>query len=383
MTIFEILFLCLLLALLVLALGWMLTRRRDRGTPQSEEGASSPAIAEIRGQLSQLATAASGQQQSLSSQLHEQSKKLEEQMAHLRQHMGQSLHAQTQSLHEQTKTTNENLGKLSERLVVIDQASQHISALNAQVSQLHNILANKTERGAFGEVQLENLVRTVLPPNAFEFQVTLSNGKRADCVLKLPNPPGDIIIDAKFPLESWRALQVAENEAERILARKRLATAVRGHVKDIADKYIIPGETADSACLFLPSEAVYAELHAHLPEVIENSFRRRVWIVSPTTMMATLNTVRAILRDAHMREQTAVIQGEIGKMIADVGRLEQRVDSLDKHFALAQKDVQQIQISTGKITNRGEKIESLEVEDAPAEVGVEPDANVGTGTPNV
>ena len=353
----EVLISVLLMALI--AMVFLLLRGRKTENSQMEN----TAIAELRGQLSQLATAASGQQQSLSSQLHEQSKKLEDQLGNLRQQMGQTLHVQTQ-------TTNENLTKLSERLAVIDQANQHISALSNQVTQLHNILSNKTERGAFGEVQLENLVRTVLPPNAFEFQVTLSNGKRADCVLKLPNPPGDIIIDAKFPLEGWRALQNANDEAERVLARKQLALAVRGHVKDISDKYILPGETAESACLFLPSEAVYAELHAHLPEVIDESFKKRVWIVSPTTMMATLNTVRAILRDARMREQAALIQGEIGKMVEDVGRLEKRVENLDRHFALAQKDVQQIQTSTSRITSRGEKIESLEVEDAPADGGI-------------
>jgi len=355
---FEMLLLGLLIGLIAFVIFLL------RGRTSQEAAQEDPAIAEIRGQLAQLATAASGQQQSLSSQLHEQSKKLEDQLGNLRQQMGQSLHVQTQ-------TTNESLTKLSERLAVIDQANQHISALNNQVTQLHNILSNKTERGAFGEVQLENLVRTVLPPNAFEFQMTLSNGKRADCVLKLPNPPGDIIIDAKFPLEGWRALQDAEGEADRILARKQLALAVRGHVKDIAEKYIIPGETAESACMFLPSEAVYAELHAHLPEVIEESFKKRVWIVSPTTMMATLNTVRAILRDARMREQTAVIQGEIGKMIEDVNRLDKRVDNLNRHFASAQQDVRDIQISTGKITSRGEKIESFEVEDNPSEKDLE------------
>ena len=352
----EMLILGLLIGLIVMVFVLL------RGRVSADKTAENESIAELRGQLSQLATAASGQQQSLSSQLHEQSKKLEDQLGNLRQQMGQTLHVQTQ-------TTNENLTKLSERLAVIDQANQHITALSGQVTQLQNILSNKTERGAFGEVQLENLVRTVLPPNAFEFQMTLSNGKRADCVLKLPNPPGDIIIDAKFPLEGWRALQDAEGEAERILARTQLALAVRGHVKDIADKYIIPGETAESACLFLPSEAVYAELHAHLPEVIDESFKKRVWIVSPTTMMATLNTVRAILRDARMREQAALIQGEIGKMVEDVVRLEKRVENLDRHFALAQKDVQQIQTSTSRITSRGEKIESLEVEDPPAEAG--------------
>ena len=333
---------------------------RQRAVDQQKNQAENPEIAEIRGQLAQLAAVAATQQQTLSSQMHDQSKKLDDQLGQLRHQMGQSLHMQTQS-------TNANLTKLSERLAVIDEANKQITALNSQVTQLQNILSNKTERGAFGEVQLENLVRTVLPPNSFDFQVTLSNGKRADCVLKLPNPPGDIIIDAKFPLDGWRLLQEAENESERQLARKQLGVAVRGHVKDIADKYIIAGETAESACLFLPSEAVYAELHAHMPDVIEESFRRRVWIVSPTTMMATLNTVRAILRDARMREQTALIQGEIAKMIDDVMRLDKRVENLDKHFALAQKDVQMIQTSTQKITNRGEKIEAFEVEEPAAE----------------
>lgn len=332
---------------------YMLVRPgRARGLDDHDN--QDPALAELRGQLAQLAAAAGSQQQALASQMTEQTKRMEESLMRLRDQMGQSLAKQTESTHE-------NLTKLSERLAVIDRANSQIAELTGQVTQLHNILANKTERGAFGEVQLENLVRTVLPPNAFDFQVTLSSGKRADCVLRLPNPPGSIVIDAKFPLEAWQAVQNAESDSQRQTARKQLAVAVRGHVKDIQDKYIIPGETAESACLFLPSEAVYAELHAHLPQVIEESYRARVWIVSPTTMMATLNTVRAVLRDARMREQTAVIQAEIIKLIEDVNRLDQRVENLDRHFGAAQKDIRDIQISTGKITNRGQKIGEFDV----------------------
>jgi DNA recombination protein RmuC len=266
------------------------------------------------------------------------------------------------SLQEQTEKTHKNLSDLAARLAVIDAANTKIGELTGQVTQLHNILANKTDRGAFGEVQLENLVRNVLPPNAYEFQAQLSNGRRADCLLKLPNPPGDIIIDAKFPLESWHQMQNASDENARKSARKQLGMDILKHVKDIKERYIIAGETAESACMFLPSEAVYAELHANMLDVVEKSYDARVWIVSPTTMMATLNTVRAILKDARMREQTALIQKEIGMLVGDVTRLDKRVDNLGKHFDLAQKDVQEIKTSTGKISNRGRRIEDYDVE---------------------
>ena len=311
-------------------------------------------LAELKGQLSQMVQASNQQQQVLSSQLLDQSSRMEQTLSGFRQQLGQSLQQQTQSAHD-------NLTKLSERLAVIDRANNQISELTGQVTQLHNILANKTERGAFGEVQLENLIKTVLPPNAYAFQVTLPNQKRADCVLKLPNPPGDIVIDSKFPLEAWHSLQNADIKAEQQAARKQLAIAVRGHVKDIQDKYIIAGTTAESACLFLPSEAVYAELHANMPDVIEASYKARVWIVSPTTMMATLNTVRAVLRDARMREQTAIIQAEMLKLLEDVSRLDTRVDNLNRHFSQAQKDISEIQASTTRITKRSHKITDLDV----------------------
>ena len=311
-------------------------------------------LAELKGQLSQMVQASNQQQQVLSTQLLDQSSRMEQTLSGFRQQLGQSLQQQTQSAHD-------NLTKLSERLAVIDRANNQISELTGQVTQLHNILANKTERGAFGEVQLENLIKTVLPPNAYAFQVTLPNQKRADCVLKLPNPPGDIVIDSKFPLEAWHSLQNADIKAEQQAARKQLAIAVRGHVKDIQDKYIIAGTTAESACLFLPSEAVYAELHANMPDVIEASYKARVWIVSPTTMMATLNTVRAVLRDARMREQTAIIQAEMLKLLEDVSRLDTRVDNLNRHFSQAQKDISEIQTSTTRITKRSHKITELDV----------------------
>jgi DNA recombination protein RmuC len=335
---------CLILVLIFISL------RKNASAMQSES------LAELRGQLSQMVQASNQQQQTLASQLSDQSSRMEQTLSGFRQQLGQSLQQQTQSTHD-------NLTKLSERLAVIDTANNQISELTGQVTQLHNILANKTERGAFGEVQLENLIKTVLPPNAYAFQVTLPNQKRADCVLKLPNPPGDIIIDSKFPLEAWHSLQNAETKAEQQAARKQLAIAVRGHVKDIQEKYIVAGTTAESACLFLPSEAVYAELHANMPDVIEASYKARVWIVSPTTMMATLNTVRAVLRDARMREQTAIIQAEMLKLLEDISRLDTRVDNLNRHFSQAQKDITEIQTSTTRITKRSHKITELDVSD--------------------
>ena len=339
--IFFILAICLIIALL------FIIRRKKSSNIQSDT------MAELKGQLSQMVQVSSQQQQNITSQLSEQSARMEQTLSNFRQQLGHSLQQQTQSTHD-------NLTKLSERLAVIDRANSQITELTGQVTQLHNILANKTERGAFGEVQLENLVKTVLPPNSYAFQVTLPNQKRADCILKLPNPPGDIVIDSKFPLDAWYNLQNSETKEQQIAARRQLAISVRGHVKDIQDKYIIAGSTAESACLFLPSEAVYAELHANLPDVIDASYKARVWIVSPTTMMATLNTVRAVLRDARLREQTAIIQSEMLKLIEDVSRLYTRVENLNRHFSQVQKDISEIQTSTSRISKRSYRITELE-----------------------
>ena len=343
--IFGILF--ILAICLIIALLFIISRKKSSNI-------QSDTMAELKGQLSQMVQASSQQQQNITSQLSEQSARMEQTLSNFRQQLGHSLQQQTQSTHD-------NLTKLSERLAVIDRANSQITELTGQVTQLHNILANKTERGAFGEVQLENLVKTVLPPNSYAFQVTLPNQKRADCILKLPNPPGDIVIDSKFPLDAWYNLQNSETKEQQIAARRQLAISVRGHVKDIQDKYIIAGSTAESACLFLPSEAVYAELHANLPDVIDASYKARVWIVSPTTMMATLNTVRAVLRDARLREQTAIIQSEMLKLIEDVSRLDTRVENLNRHFSQVQKDISEIQTSTSRISKRSYRITELEV----------------------
>jgi len=266
-----------------------------------------------------------------------------------------------EGLAEQTEKTGDTLKTLHERLAVIDDAQKNITGLSQQMMGLQDILSNKQSRGAFGEIQLHDLVAAILPPSAFTFQHTLSTRARADCLLKLPNPPGSIAIDAKFPLESYNAHQQAAGEAEKVQASRAFSADVVKHVKDIQEKYIVPGETAESALMFLPSEAVYAELHANFRNVIEESFKRRVWIVSPTTLMATLNTVRAVLKDVRMREQAGIIQTEVLKLLEDMVRLDKRVESLQTHFRQAGKDIEEINTSSKKIKSRGGSIEEMQL----------------------
>ena len=314
---------------------------------------------ELAGRLNQLSQTQITNQNRLIDLMQSQeravSQKLEERLADLGQRFGEGMEKSRVS--QQT-----SLGELKERLVRIDAAQKNIEELSSQVVGLQDILSNKQARGAFGEVQLADLVKSIMPPNFYSFQATLSGGRRVDCLLNLPYPPGPIAIDAKFPLESYRLLVDAESDRDRNQARKSLATDVLKHVSDISEKYIVPGETAESALLFLPSEAVYAELHANLPEVIEKSWKSKVWVVSPTTLMATLNTIRAILKDSQMREQAHVIQREIMVLLQDVGRLDGRVGKLENHFRQAEDDLRQIRVSTEKITKRGNKIEEIELE---------------------
>jgi DNA recombination protein RmuC len=272
------------------------------------------------------------------------------------------------SLLEQTEKTGETLRALQERLAVIDTAQKNITRLSEQVVGLQDILSNKQARGAFGEVQLKDLVTAMLPASAYAFQATLGNRNRADCLLRLPDPPGPMVIDAKFPLESYRALRQAADDAARIRAARAFAADVGKHVRDIQEKYIVAGETADSALMFLPSEAVYAELHANFRNVVEDSFRRKVWIVSPTTLWATLNTVRAVLRDVHLRAEAGRIQAELRALIDDIGRLDDRVARLQRHFEGAVEDVRLIRIVTDKVAARAGRFDLLPTADAPPEV---------------
>lgn len=268
------------------------------------------------------------------------------------------------TLHGSATRTARSLGELQQRLETIDKAQQNIEKLSGDVLGLQDILSNKQTRGAFGEIQLTDIVAKALPPNSFRLQATLSNGKRADCLIDLPQPPGPIVIDSKFPLEAYEALRAAESDGEKAAAARAMRTAVKTHIKAISEKYILEGETADGALMFLPSEAVYAELHANFGDLVREGFAARVWIVSPTTCMATLNTLRAILKDARMRAQAGAIRKELSALVGDIERLGERIGSLDRHFGQAQKDISDIRTSADKTGRRAQRLESFEF-DAP------------------
>ena len=268
-----------------------------------------------------------------------------------------------ESLHGSSKQTATSLTALQERLAAIDKAQDNITKLSGDVLSLQDILSNKQTRGAFGEIQLRDIVSKALPAESYKWQPTLSNGKRADCLIDLPNPPGPIVIDSKFPLEAYEAMRAADSDFELKEAVRQMKTAVRKHINDIAEKYILDGETADGALMFLPSEAVYAELHASFPDIVREGFDKRVWIVSPTTCMATLNTMRAILKDARMREQAGAIRRELSLLFKDVDRLGDRVGNLDRHFGQAAKDIADIRISADKAGKRARRLDNFDFEE--------------------
>jgi DNA recombination protein RmuC len=276
------------------------------------------------------------------------------------------------ALSSQTERMTTSLGatsaEIKERLAVIDAARGNIEALGNQVNTLAGILGNKQARGAFGESQMEQIIADRLPSEAFTLQATLSNNRRADCLIHLPNPPGPIAIDSKFPLESWLMLRDAADDATRTQRLRQFSTDVQKHIKDVADRYIIAGETAEGALIFVPSEAIYAELHTSLVSLVSDATRRGVYIVSPTTLWAVLGTMRALLRDVRLRTEAGRIRKEVDRMLADVGRLEDRTDSLRKHFGQVQKDVEQIETSTNAIKRGGQRIADLELEDPPTPI---------------
>ena len=283
-------------------------------------------------------------------------KLMEQRLAQVQNHMNENLQGSA-------RRTAQSLGELQERLKTIDKAQDNITKLSGDVLSLQDILSNKQTRGAFGEIQLNDIVTKALPSDSYTLQATLSNGKRADCLIHLPNPPGPIVIDSKFPLEAYEALRRATTDWEVNEAARFLRGSVKKHIRDISEKYIIEGETADGALMFLPSEAIYAELHANFQEVVREGFAARVWIVSPTTCMATLNTMRAILKDARMREQAGAIRKELGLLYSDVDRLGQRVENLDRHFGQAAKDLTEIKISAEKAGKRARRLDNFDFEE--------------------
>ncbi len=268
-----------------------------------------------------------------------------------------------ETLSGSSEKTTKSLTQLQERLATIDRAQTNIEKLSGDVLSLQDILSNKQRRGMFGEIQLTDIVSKALPSDSYALQHTLSNGKRADCLVHLPNPPGPIVIDAKFPFEAYEAYAAAETQPQQQTALRDLGMAVRKHIKDISARYIIEGETADGAIMFLPSEAVYAELHARLPEVVRAGFDARVWIVSPTTCMATLNTMRAILKDARMREQAGEIRKALRLLHRDVEIIGEKAGKLEVHLRQAGEDVSGVLTAATRAGKRADRLDNFDFEE--------------------
>ena len=271
-----------------------------------------------------------------------------------------------ESLSESATKTAETLGGIGARLTVIDEAQKNISALSGQVVSLQQVLSNKQARGAFGQVQMEEIVRDGLPPSLYDFQFTLSNRNRPDCIIRIPGNKALLVIDSKFPLEGFELLRCAATDDEKKIALAQVRAAVNKHVSDISEKYLIPGEVQTPAILFVPSESIYADLHDSFADVIQKAHRANVIVVSPNILMLAISTIQTVMKDARMREQADLIRQEVGVMLNDVRLLADRVSKLQSHFNQADADIKNILISTGKITSRAEKIEKVEL--APPEI---------------
>ena len=265
-----------------------------------------------------------------------------------------------QGLEQGARSTADHLAKLGERLAVIDRAQEGLTGLTKEMLGLKEILANKQSRGAFGQGRMEAIVRDNLSADAFAFQHVLSNRNRPDCVIRLPGDERLMVVDAKFPLEAFTAFRAADSDASRKEASARLRNDVGKHIRDIAERYFVPGETQDLALLFVPAESIYADLQEHFDDLVQKAHRARVMVVSPSLLMMAIQVMQSIVRDQRMREQAHLIQTEVRHLLADVGRLRERVGKLDGHFRQAQEDVAQIATSSDKIARRGERIDQLE-----------------------
>ncbi|OGT44691.1 MAG: recombinase RmuC [Gammaproteobacteria bacterium RIFCSPHIGHO2_12_FULL_38_11] len=297
--------------------------------------------------------------------LHQNAQRLTEQFDKLTQTTQEKLKEISGEVNKQLETgfekTTSTFMDVIKRLAIIDEAQKKITELSTSVVSLQEILSDKKSRGAFGEVQLSGLLHNMLPEKHFSLQHTLTNGKRADCLLFLPEPTGNIVIDAKFPLENYRKLQSCTNDSDKKALEQQFRTDIKKHIQDIAEKYIIPNETADGAMLFIPAEAIFAEIHAHYSDLIDFAQQRHVWLVSPTTMMAILTTARAVLKDAATRQQVHIIQEHLIGLGKDFDRFQKRMDDLAKHINQANQDVELVHKSSQKLTSRFLRIEKVDV----------------------
>lgn len=351
--------LTLILLTLALLSSWRGSRRRELEAAMAAERAREmdDKVAEMNRQQAELNGRLQTMAEILSTRQGDLARIMADRMDGLRQQVGAGLE-------QNVRQTNESLGKLQERLAVIDNAQKNLTELTGEVVTLKDVLANKQARGAYGQGRMEAIIRDGLPAAFFSFQPTLSSGKRPDCLVTLPGDGRGLVIDAKFPLESFTMLREARGDEAKKQASARVRGDVGQHVKDIAERYFLPGETQDMALLFVPSESIYADLHEHFDDVIQKAHRARVMIVSPSLLALAIQLMQSLVRDARMREEAQVIQSEVGKLLDDVRRLGERVDKLDNHFRQAQDDVAQIKTSAGKVTGRAERIGALEFDDA-------------------
>ena len=312
-------------------------------------------LAELSGVLQNFSAQAQGQQMNLQ-------RTLDERLDQVSQRVGYGLN-------EQTQRTAHSLSQLHERLAVIDAAQSNMMALSGEMMTLKDILSNKQTRGAFGQGRMEAIITDGLHSKAYAFQATLSNGTRPDCLISLPDSRLKLVIDSKFPLESYNAMREAGDDVSHKAAENRLKSDVLKHVKDIAEKYLIHGETHETAIMFVPSESIYAELNEKFEDVVQKAHRMRIILASPNVLMLLVQTMQAIVKDAAMREQAHVIQGEVVKLLDDVGRMKDRVGDLKRHFEMANTDLDKLGISTDRIAKRAMKIESMDVEPTAIESG--------------
>ncbi|WP_336278743.1 DNA recombination protein RmuC [Bartonella sp. CB175] len=268
-----------------------------------------------------------------------------------------------QTLQVQTKSTHDNLTRLQERLAVIDAAQNNIQSLTGKVVQLQEILNNKQTRGTFGQGRMEAIIADALPANSYVFQATLSNGKRPDCLIYMPNKTPSLVIDAKFPLEAWNAMRKASSSQERQEEERKFRTDMEVHIRDISQKYLIPGETHDTAFLFVPSESIFATIHEDFELLVQKANRAHVIIVSPSLLMLSVQVVQTIMKDARMREQAHLIQSEVAKLMEDFQRMDTRVRALQKHFYKVDEDIGAILTSSSKIMKRANRIEAFELKE--------------------
>jgi len=315
--------------------------------------------AELRGQLAQIAASQETGRKLVAEQLQAQEreigKTLNDRLENVTQRVGESIQ-------KTSDKTSESLTDLQKRLAVIDAAQKNITDLSTDIVGLQDILSNKQARGAFGQAQMEDIVRDMLPADYFKFEATLSNGKRVDCLITLPGDQGDIGVDSKYPHEGFVRLMEAQSDDERKTAGQVFTRDVIKHVQAIADKYIIPGETSDWALMFVPAESIYMELHTNFQNVIQEGYRRKVIVASPSSFWAILHSVRALIRDTKMREHAGVIQKEVGLLMEDVARLDKRVGNLSRHFEQTGKDIEEIQTSTRKIALHGSRITKVDLQ---------------------